>query len=73
MANQEHFDFLKKGVQAWNQWRKKHPNIRPNLVRANLSGAVLSSVDLSEADLSEANLSGADLSEALQLHFKADQ
>ena len=42
MANQEHLDILKQGVQAWNQLRKEHPNIRPNLYRANLSGANLS-------------------------------
>ncbi len=23
MANQEHFDILKQGVQRWNQWRKE--------------------------------------------------
>ena len=71
MANQEHLDILKQGVEMWNQWRKEHPNIRPNLSNvdlsgANLSGANLSNVDLSSAnlrvtDLNGANLSGADL------------
>jgi uncharacterized protein YjbI with pentapeptide repeats len=69
MANDEHVALLKKGVEAWNEWRDKNPNIRPdlsgaNLHRANLSGAHLHGAVLYEADLSEANLSGAFLHNA---------
>jgi uncharacterized protein YjbI with pentapeptide repeats len=77
MANDEHVAILKKGVAAWNEWRRENPDIRPDLseadlseadlVGANLSGAKLAELvgaDLSEADLSGVNLSGADLSEA---------
>ncbi len=56
MANQEHLDILKQGVETWNQWRKEHPEIQPDL-----GEAILNEVDLSEADLSEANLKGASL------------
>src|SRR6266487_3953872 len=59
MANQEHLDMLKLGVEVWNKWREEHPFIQPDLSRANLSGA-----NLSEANLFRANLDGADLSEA---------
>jgi len=45
MANQEHLDILKQGVDVWNAWRKQHREIRPDL----------SEVDLSEADLSKFN------------------
>jgi len=69
MANEEHVAILKKGVAAWNEWRRENPDIRPNLSganlrRAHLYGADLSGADLSRADLSEADLSGADLSGA---------
>lgn len=46
MANQEHLDILKQGVEVWNRWRQEHPKIPP---------------DLSEADLEKANLSGINL------------
>jgi uncharacterized protein YjbI with pentapeptide repeats len=74
MANQEHLDILRQGVEAWNAWREANPEIKPDLSRANLigahlsranlSGANLSRANLSEANLSGANLEGADLSEA---------
>jgi uncharacterized protein YjbI with pentapeptide repeats len=66
MANDEHVALLKRGVDAWNAWRDKNPNIPAdlsgayfrdaNLPRANLRGA-----NLSEAFFPEASLRGADL------------
>ncbi len=69
MANQEHLDILKQGVETWNQWRKEHADTRPDLFEANLSGVNLSGVNLSEAillgaDIRDANLMEADLREA---------
>ncbi len=74
MANQQHLDLLKQGVETWNQWRYEHVDVQPNLSGANLSeanlskanlyGADLSGATLHEADLSEANLSEANLREA---------
>ena len=79
MDDAEHLTILKKGVKAWNAWRKDNPDVKPDLREAdlsltNLSGAHLREADLSltnlsgahlhEADLSEANLFGADLHEA---------
>ncbi|GHO94907.1 hypothetical protein KSF_049550 [Reticulibacter mediterranei] len=76
MANQEHLDILRQGKKAWNQWRKEHADIQPdlsgaklrdanlvwaNLSRVNLSGASLVGADLKLADLSDANLRGANL------------
>ena len=31
MANQEHLDILKQGVDVWNQWRRRHPPLAPRL------------------------------------------
>ena len=59
MANEEHLNILKQGVDTWNNWRKEHPGVRPDLSEADLHRA-----DLSLADLSRANLIGADLSGA---------
>lgn len=66
MANKEHLELLKQGVDVWNQWRNEHKGIVPdlsgaNLERANLHGANFRGADLSGANLSGANLSGANL------------
>jgi Pentapeptide repeats (8 copies) len=79
MANQEHLDIIKQGVDVWNKWRKANPEIKPdlsgadlsrvnfrfaNLSRANLRRADLSGTILSKANLSRKNLSGQNLSNA---------
>src|SRR5271157_4164134 len=74
MANPEHLEILKQGVEQWNRWREEHLHLKPDLrdadlPKANLSGADLRwanliGADLRKADLSWANLPRADLSEA---------
>jgi uncharacterized protein YjbI with pentapeptide repeats len=74
MANEEHLALLRQGVEEWNKWKAKHPEIRPDLSFATgkkitITGAKLSGVDLSRtnlcrADLSKADLIGANLNEA---------
>lgn len=56
MANEEHLAILRKGVEAWNEWRKKEPGIRPDLRAANLSKA-----DFRLADFKWTRLEGANL------------
>ena len=51
MANPEHVDILKQGVEVWNRWREEHPNIQPNLIRAKLNEFVLIETDLRGAIL----------------------
>jgi uncharacterized protein YjbI with pentapeptide repeats len=69
MANPEHLEILKQGVETWNQWRENHQKIYPDLrdadlSKVDLSRATLHFADLSGATLSGATLSGADLNEA---------
>lgn len=69
MANAEHLELLKQGVNAWNQWRAENPAVKVDLVSAdlfkvNLSGADFHDADLRRTNLREANLSAANLSGA---------
>ena len=67
MANKEHLAILKQvvgAVEAWNQWREKNPDKRPDLSEATLSRNYLVRAALSEADLRGAYPRGADLGEA---------
>ena len=59
MANDQHIAVLKKGIAAWNAWRKENSDIRADLTKANLGGK-----DLREANFSDVNLRGADLRNA---------
>lgn len=52
MANQEHLDILKQGVEAWNQWRKDHPAINPDLREADLREAIIGWTTFANIDLS---------------------
>lgn len=56
MANPEHVEILKQGVEVWNKWRKENSTVIPYLSEADLSGASLSEANLSRADLTSANL-----------------
>ncbi len=61
MANPEHLEILKRGVEQWNKWRKEHPHVKPDLSAAELGEMDLYRANLSEANLHRANLSGANL------------
>lgn len=69
MADQIQLAIIKKGVEAWNNWRAENPDelIDMNdadLSNANLSGCNLSGAWLNKSDLSGANLTNANLSDA---------
>lgn len=69
MANPEHLEILRQGVEAWNRWREDSPNVWPDLSEADLTGAKLEGANLSLANLigatlHRANLIGADLSQS---------
>jgi uncharacterized protein YjbI with pentapeptide repeats len=65
MAIPQHLEVLKKGVQAWNNWRTENPGNEPDLAGAKLSAADLREANLRETDLRWADLSGANLSGAI--------
>lgn len=64
MANAEHLEILKSGVENWNEWRKENRKIHPDLSNDDLSNIKLSQANLSNADLAETDLSNANLSNA---------
>jgi len=65
VANDEHLGLLRQGTAAWNEWRERNPDQKPDLSEAILSavvkGATLRKADQPGADLSWANLAGVDL------------
>ena len=65
VANDEHLGLLRQGTAAWNEWRERNPDQKPDLSEAILSavvkGATLREVDQPRADLSWVNLAGVDL------------
>jgi Pentapeptide repeats (8 copies) len=63
MANQEHLQRRKQGVQAWNTGHE-YAEEYIDLSGADLSGAILHGVDFHQTNLSDANLHGATLTDA---------
>ena len=72
----ESLKLLERGVEAWNEWRRRYPSFQPYLANVNLSwrnkhvpdldgidfhGANLHDVDLEGRSLAGADLSGATL------------
>jgi hypothetical protein len=58
MANDEHVQMLKKGVDAWNDWRLR-TSVRVDLSSANLSNRNFTKFNFSGCDLRWAGLRGA--------------
>ncbi len=68
MANQEHLDILKQGVEIWNQWRKEHAYKLVDLNKEELADSsprelISDNTDLSEEDLNDTNSSFEDQDE----------
>jgi uncharacterized protein YjbI with pentapeptide repeats len=61
MANQEHLEKLREGVEAWNQWRVKNPRVQPDLREASLMVAQLQGANFIRAQLQGAQFNGAQL------------
>jgi hypothetical protein len=78
MADPRHVARLKRGVTAWNAWRRRYPKLIPDLSRAllidldlrgiNLAGAHLGRTNLRQTILSRAKLDHANLTGAVLRH-----
>ncbi len=68
MASQEYREFLKQGVEAWNQWRKEHHDIHPDLSSEDFSDANLDDARFSFSRLNGTCFSGAQLHRAYFVH-----
>lgn len=64
MANQQHIDLIKQGVEVWNEWREKHYDLVPDLVHTDLSWRNLSRANFCQTNLDWTNLSHAQLENA---------
>jgi uncharacterized protein YjbI with pentapeptide repeats len=60
----EQLRLLDTGVEAWNAWREKHPEIEIHLASASLRDRNLKGIDLSGANIEHANFGGSDLTNA---------
>ena len=85
MADANHVAMLNHGVNAWNTWRKSHPDVIPDLSGAWISKLDLRGIDfrnvklnkvrlrksdLTQADLSDARLQWANLSKTTLIQAK---
>lgn len=65
MANSEHLDILKQGVEVWNDWKQKLPKgFKPDLTSASLDGSDLCAMNLDGVDLNGSELESVSLDRA---------
>ena len=65
MANEQHVELVKKGPEAWNQWREENPDASIDLSEADLRGLALAKVNFKGANLKLAKLQFSNLAGAL--------
>jgi uncharacterized protein YjbI with pentapeptide repeats len=70
MANPDHLARLRLGTQAWNLWRKEHPDIVPDLSWEDFRELNLSGINLARAHLRAAKFQNAVMSNGI--FWKAD-
>ncbi len=72
MANDDHVARLRQGVDAWNAWRRTHPDVEPDLRDSGLRGLDLARADLAGVDLRQADLRGTILRGARLIRARLD-
>ncbi|QTA79803.1 Pentapeptide repeat-containing protein [Desulfonema limicola] len=70
MANQEHLEILKQGVEAWNKWREENQEVKPDISGADLRNQNLKSANFSGVDIRGSNFNGAKLEKAVFINAK---
>ena len=56
MANPEHLDILKQGVEVWNRWKQKHLDIAPDFIGSSLYDTNFNGANFQSASFNNANL-----------------
>ena len=64
MANIVQLSILRQGVEVWNKWRSKNPEVKVDLSGVDLRESNLYRFDLSDVNLSSALLRGTNLRES---------
>ncbi|NTW83754.1 MAG: toll/interleukin-1 receptor domain-containing protein [Chlorobiaceae bacterium] len=64
MANPEHLEILRQGVEVWNSWRKEKPEIKPDLSNLALPNTDFHGIDFGKVNLRMGNLYGVNISGA---------
>ena len=64
MADPYHLKKLAEGVNAWNQWRKKCPEVLPDLRYADMHDRILTGIDFHHTTLDGADLQNTKLDRA---------
>src|SRR5438105_1858220 len=61
MANKEHLERIRLGVNAWNEWRRQNPKVMPDLMGAELNTSTYNLHHFSGANFREVNLRGTEI------------
>jgi uncharacterized protein YjbI with pentapeptide repeats len=59
MASEEHLATLRRGIQAWNDWRAANPSITPNLSRVDLHGSDFGGANLEGTNFTRTRLASS--------------
>jgi uncharacterized protein YjbI with pentapeptide repeats len=73
MTRDQQIELLKRGVDAWNDWRQNNPNVEVDLSNATFGDIKVPKIDLRSANLKGARLRWAYMREAQLSHANLDK